>query len=139
MSLTPAELAAARAFRAAQRAILDEKNASDPPGITVSVHVRNVRHDCEAKGGKSVSLELREHYVYSWAYHVCDCGEVCCQAGGSLKECDNCGPVPLVSARRFGFIFTEGRCGCGMTARSGDSRLVDPCVRPPAARAVIGH
>ena len=140
MSLIPAELAAARAFRAAQRAILDGKNASDPPDITASVHVRNVRHDCAAKGGKSVSLELREHYVFSWAYHVCDCGEICCQAGGSLKECDICGPVPLVPAKRFGFIFTEGRCsgaGCGMTARSGDSRLVDPAVRPPSPRAVI--
>jgi hypothetical protein len=134
MSLSPAERKAARAFRAVQRAVLEQKTAD----IIVSVHVRHVRHDCPAKGGKSVSLELREHYVFSPDYHVCDCGEICCRAGGSLLECWNCGPVPLVPAKRFGWIFTEGRCSaCGMTARSGAGRLADPAERPPAERAVL--
>jgi len=133
--LTPAELAAAKAFRAAQRAILEQKNASEPPGITVSVLVHNVRHDCARQGGKSVSLELREHYAFSPELYVCRCGVVeVFNVDSSHWDCDGGVKVP---ARRFGFIFTEGRCGCGMTARSGDSRLVDPAVRPPAARAVV--
>ncbi len=100
MSLTETELIAARAFRTAQRAVLQQKNAGEPPDIIVSVFIRHYRHDCAKQGGKSVSLELREHYVLS-------------------------------SDRRFGWIFTEGRCpGCGMTARSGTGRLVDPEQRP---------
>ena len=149
--MIPAELSAARAFRAAQRAILEQKNASDPPGITVSVHVRNVRHDCPVKGGKSVSLELREHYVFSPAYISFTDGQIRQTITGltwiSLRKCwmtwTEAGMRQLsivlvtIPAKRFGFIFTEGRCGCGMTARSGDSRLVDPAVRPPSARSVV--
>jgi len=136
MPLSLAELAAAKAFRAAQRAILDGKNASEPPGIIVSVLVRNVRHDCAAKGGKSVSLELREHYVWSREYFVCErCGRFP-DPGMPPEDCPGCQEFVVVPPRRFGFIFTEGRCGCGMTARSGDSRLVDPAVRPPSARSV---
>ena len=102
--LTEADLRAARAFRRFQRAALA---ASDPPGMTVSVFARQVRHPCAKLDGRSVNLELHEHYAYS-------------------------------PDHRFGFIFTQGRCGaCGMTARSGDSRLVDPRIRPPAAHAVL--
>ena len=47
-SLTEAENAAARAFRASQRAALKEKNTSEPPDITVSVFIQHYRHDCAA-------------------------------------------------------------------------------------------
>ncbi len=134
ISVTWAELAAAKAFRTAQRALLEGKNASDPPDITASVLVHHVRHDCAAKGGKSVSLELREHYAFSPRYLVTG-GEAVPAGPGTGTY------VPALAAEvpggRFGFIFTEGRCGCGMTARSGDSRLVDPAVRPPSPRAVV--
>lgn len=105
--MTKAEKAAAKAFRDTQRAVLEEKNASDKPQIVVSVLVRHYRHECAARGGKSCGLELREHYAFS-------------------------------PDRRFGFVFTEGRCpACGVTARSGAGRLVDPDIRPPADRAVV--
>jgi hypothetical protein len=137
MSLTPAELAAARAFRGMQRRALDGGRGG-PPDITADVHVRYIRHDCAKQGGKSVSLELREHYVFSPDYHACDCGEVCCPASAHLVECDTCGPVPIVPAKRFGWIFTEGRCSaCGMTARSKTGRLVDPAERPPSEHAIV--
>lgn len=132
--MTPAELAAARAFRTVRR----EQLASLAADITVSVYIRNDRHDCAAKGGKSVFLELREHYAYSPAYHACDCGEVCCPATAHLVECGNCGPAPILPEKRFGWIWTQGRCpACGLTARSSAGRLVDPEVRPPAEHAII--
>ena len=103
--MTTAELSAAKAFRDSQRAALERKGK---PDIIVSALIRHYRHDCVKQGGRSVNLELREHYTFS-------------------------------PDGRFGFIFTEGRCAaCGMTARSGDSRLVDTSIRPPAPRAVIG-
>lgn len=135
--MTGPEKAAARLFRDQQRRALAAANDSTPPDITVSVFVRQYRHDCPVRG-PSVALELREHYVFSPAYHVCDCGDICCQAGGSLRECDTCGPVPLVPEKQFGFIFTEGRCGaCGTTARSKTGRLVDAAARPPAPHSIV--
>lgn len=111
--MTSADLLAARAFRAAQRAALKDRNARDKPDITVSVLIRHYRHDCAKQGGRSAALELREHYIFSPA-------------------------LSAVPAGRFGFIFTQGRCAaCGTTARSGDSRLVDSAVRPPGPRAVV--
>jgi hypothetical protein len=99
------------AERSAARAFRDSQRAAlqrrDSPGITVSVLIRHYRHDCAARGGKSGNLELHEHYVFS-------------------------------PDRRFGFIYTEGRCpACSTTARSGDTRLVDTRIRPPAPRAVV--
>jgi len=141
MQMTPAAQAAARAFRAAQRAALKHANETDPPDLTVSVYVRQVRHLCAAHGGRSVNLELREHYVTSPQYLAWGppSGAVRAalpedwpeQADGPLA-----GDIP---AGLFGFIFTRGRCGaCGMTARSSSGRLVDPAQRPPAAKAVTG-
>lgn len=130
--MTEAEIAAARAFRTAQRAVLREKNASEPPGIIVSVFIHHYRHDCAKQDGKSVSLELREHYVLSPRYLVI--GDEAVPAGPSTNTY-----VPALAAevpgKRFGWIFTEGRCpACTMTARSGTGRLVDPETRPAARR-----
>lgn len=139
--MTVAELHAARAFREGQRFTLSVKNDNEPPDVTVSVYAGNIRHDCAARGGASVFLEMREHYVPSPCFLACDCGEVCCQAPAHqsrVVECDNCGPVPLVPAGLFAFIWTRGRCAaCGLTARSGSGRLVDTRLRPPARRAVL--
>jgi hypothetical protein len=136
VTLTPAELAAAKAFRASQRAILEQKNASEPPDITVDVHVHYDRHDCAARGGKSVSLELREHYVFSPEYFVY--ASLSGPVEAVTRERKGRPGVAVIPAKRFGWIWTEGRCPqCGMTARCSRGRLVDPAIRPPSERAVV--
>ena len=135
--MTPCDIAVAREFRRVRRAELARLHEAGPD-LTVSVLVRYERHDCAAKGGRSVFLELREHYAYSPAYHYCDCGQVCRPAAAHLVECDRCGPVPLTDGKRFGWIWTQGRCpSCGLTALSRTGRLVDPAERPPAEHAII--
>jgi hypothetical protein len=147
MSLTPAELAAARAFRAARRDGLDRKTAD----ITASVFVRYERHDCARRGGKSVFLELKEHYAFSPAYVLFRDGQVLPTertdldfAQEVLDDLADAGMEHLsvaesiIPARRFAWIWTEGRCpACGLTARSATGRLVDPAVRPPAEHAIL--
>jgi hypothetical protein len=129
--LSEADLRAARSFREAQRELLAAK---DPADITVSVFVRQVRHACAKLDGRSVNLELREHYVLSPQYAIYGSAD----EGWSVhpvspEAMDVAADHVLLRAGQFGFIFTEGRCtACGMTARSGDSRLVDPRIRPPA-------
>jgi hypothetical protein len=99
------------------------------------VHVRYVRHDCARQGGKSVSLELREHYAFSPEYWIGRDGQA---IAGDAPLDDPAATVIWVPAKRFGWIWTEGRCAqCGMTARSSAGRLVDPADRPPADRAVL--
>jgi len=132
--LTPAELAAARLFRGQQRAALAKL---DPPDITVSVFVRQYRHNCSAQNGKSVALELREHYVRSPLYRVCYCSVVA-EQGPDFPHRDCDGSVIAAEAGRFAFIWTEGRCNaCGTTARSSRGRLVDSAERPPADHAIV--
>jgi hypothetical protein len=144
VSLTPAELAAARAFRGYQRRALEMKDAN----ITADVHVRYIRHDCAKQGGKSVSLELREHYVWSLEYESADLGtpersgpwEAYLADSVPWDELSGRYPVEQVTvpAKRFGWIFTAGKCQqCGMTARSGTGRLVDPETRPPSEHAIV--
>lgn len=129
-SWTPAELAVLRKFRAAMREELDKVQAD----LIVDVHVRQYRHDCRASGGKSTALELREHYVLSPGYHVLEDGEIR-EAGNAFVMIPGSSVVP---ARRFGWIFTRGRCpACKVTARSSRGRLVDPAVRPPDGRAIV--
>ena len=130
--LTEADLRAARAFRRFQRAALA---ASVPPGMTVSVFARQVRHPCAKLGGRSVNLEMHEHYVLSPQYLVWKTGAAVPEDWPEQAD----GPLEAdIPAGRFGFIFTQGRCSaCGMTARSGDSRLVDPRIRPPSPHAVV--
>ena len=104
--MTGDDLLSALQFRGIQRRALAAANESTPPDITVSVFVRQYRHDCPVRG-PSVALELREHYAYS-------------------------------PGKRYGFIWTEGRCGaCNMTARSGTGRLVDAASRPPAPHSIV--
>ena len=134
--LTEADLRAAKEFRRFQRAALA---ASDPPDMTVSVFARQVRHPCAKLDGRSVNLELREHYVLSPEYALYGNADEGWTARPVNPEAlDVAADHVVLSAGRFGFIFTQGRCqACGMTARSGDSRLVDPRIRPPSPHAVM--
>lgn len=94
-------------FRGIQRRALAVVNESTPPDITVSVFVRQYRHNCPAQGGRSVALELREHYAFSPGKRF-----------GFIWTEGRCTP-------------------CGMTARSGTGRLVDASVRPPAQHSIV--
>lgn len=140
MSLTPVELAAARAFRDMRRQLLARGDAD----VTVSVFTANDRHDCAKRGGKSVFLQLREHYAFSPEIVVhSDEGGV----GGIAVVDDGAGASwappegfeqTVLPPRRFGWIWTEGKCpACGLTARSSSGRLVDPGTRPPGEHAVV--
>ena len=137
MSLTPAELAAARAFRSMQRVRLEQIDSD----LLVSVFVRYERHDCAKRGGKSVFLELREHYAYSPA---CLVEETAVSVAGRLVDPDVLRGISrvdggeFIAPARFGFIWTQGKCpACGLTARSAAGRLVDPAQRPPAEHAIV--
>jgi hypothetical protein len=135
MSLTPAELAAARAFRGAQRAALAALDAD----ITADVHARFVRHDCARRGGKSYALELREHYAFSPAYLVEGSTVTPGEDPDVLRGISRVAGGEFIEPGRFGWVWTQGKCpACGMTARSSAGRLVDPAERPPAERAVTG-
>lgn len=125
--MTEAERKAASLFRAAQREALARRHQEAPADVTVSVYVRQYRHDCAAQGGKSVALELREHYVFSPEYAIA--GDF--HAVDGLPRC-----VSIIPADRFGWIWTEGRCSCGTVARGHRGRLVNPAVRPPSRRAI---
>lgn len=132
--LTPAEITAASEFRARQRELLGQLPA---PDITVSVHVRQYRHECAARGGRSHFLELKEHYAFSPVLMICYCG-VAGEPSPYFPHDDCAGKTVTVPARRFGFIWTQGRCpACQVTARSVAGRLVDVGLRPPAEHAVI--
>jgi hypothetical protein len=137
--LTPAERAAARAFRAAQRAALAAADEKDPPGMSVSVFTRYVRHECAASGGRSVFLELREHYALSPEYGIL--GYTPDDFEALEHEDGQAYPEPcaaIVPAKRFGWIWTQGKCpACGMTARSSAGRLVDPGIRLPGEHAIL--
>lgn len=122
--MTEPEMLVALQFRREQRRALAAANESIPPDITVSVFVRQYRHDCPVRG-PSVALELREHYVFSPVAFLP-------RPPGDPRAAE------IVPEKRFGFIWTEGRCGaCNMTARSGTGRLVDAVVRPPSQHAIV--
>lgn len=111
--LTPQEKEAGRAFRDAVQNELLATFETDPPTHVVPNFIAMFRHKCSARGGRSSPLELKEVYKFSPAH----------------------GPVP---ARRFGFIYKEGKCRyCGNTARSRAGRLVDAHVRLPLSWRTI--
>lgn len=106
--------------------------------MTVSVFIRHDRHDCARKGGKSVFLELKEHYAFSPVYVVADGVATEQDDPEVLAAISRDSGAQFVSSGRFGWIWTQGRCpACGLTARSAAGRLVDPQIRPPAEHAII--
>ncbi len=107
MTFTPQEKQAGRAFRDAAQNELLATFETNLPTHTVPNFIALFRHNCEARGGRSSPLELKEVYRFSPAY----------------------GSIP---SGRFGFIYKEGKCRyCGDTARSRAGRLVDAHVRLP--------
>ena len=145
--MTPAELAAARAFRLRQLDWFGPVSDRRPVDVRVSVFIRCYRHDCAKQGGKSVFLELREHYARSPEMVVffderrpLSIAFVDDGAGPEFAEQIRTEGIfnEVIPAGRFGFIWTEGKCSvCGLTARSSAGRLVDPAIRPPAEHAIV--
>lgn len=136
--LTEAERAAARAFRDAQQADLERSHETDPPSIVVPPFVRNYRHPCAARGGRSVSFPVPEVYVWSPELWICYCSAVG-ELGDHFPHDDCDGGKVAAPARRFGFIYKQGHCSaCKATARSRAGRLVDASFREPLGKAVDG-
>lgn len=106
---TEEEKAVGRQFRETAQAALLASFDTGPPNYVVPNFIALYRHNCDARGGRSTALNLKEIYQFSPA----DAG---------------------VPAGRFGFIYKAGRCAyCGQTARSRAGRLVDAHERPPLA------
>jgi hypothetical protein len=136
--LTRSEKLAGRRFRASVAAWLEKLNRDDPPDMTVPPVVRHVRHDCPAKGGTSVSFELREVYIVSPEFWVLlgegDVPEQAMTPGEMLERVklrpglDDYDHIP---PGVVAFIYREGKCSaCGMTGRSGTGRVADALERP---------
>jgi hypothetical protein len=130
MALSSAEKRVGKVFRDEREADLKILNAMQPPGIVVHYWgPRHYRHECLARGGRSVSFDIREVYILSPQLWVCYCSSVL------ERPHDDCQGAVKVEAGRFGFFYREGKCACGITARSLDGLLVDAYERPPLARA----
>jgi hypothetical protein len=130
--LTSSEKLAGRRFRDSAAAWLAQLNRDDPADMTVPPVVRHVRHDCAARGGISVSFELREVYICSPPALVCLCGGVEFSVElESLIPHQKHGGGETVPAGRIAFIYREGKCpACGCTGRSGTGRVADALDRP---------
>jgi hypothetical protein len=120
MPLTPKQKQAGREFRAARQSLLDALNEREPPGRYVLTVWRVPRHPCEAAGGASTGIVLREHREASPEYWVCYCGVVSPLIPGTFPH-DDCDGGKMVTAEdQFTFLWKEGRCsGCGLVLRSG--------------------
>ena len=142
--LTDLEKHAGRRWRERSQAALEKSHEDDPPTFVPPPWLRHYRHNCELRGGRSTSMELKEKYVLSPELWVCYCSAVgelekdyspdAHGCGFPHDDCDG-GKVAAVKGR-FAFIFKEGRCGCGATARSRAGRLVDAYERPPLSGRV---
>lgn len=134
MPLTAEEKAAGRAFRDARQAVLDARNAADPPGVFVLPLWRVVRHECPAANGASVGITLREHCEPSPAYLACYCGAVGA-AGGYFPHDDCDGSKVISAAGQFAFMWKEGKCsgsGCGLAVRTRRGRFIVTADRLPS-------
>lgn len=140
-SLTPAEKAAGRTFRDTQQALLLASYRENPPDAVCPPFIRQYRHACEARGFRSVSLELEETYIPSPAYLAEEprlgTWEVTKVRTENAREAvarameDAIIRCEIVPPARFGFIIKEGECkACGLTVRSKAGRLVDGIDRP---------
>lgn len=116
--LTDLQKQAGRLFVAARQTALDEVNLADPPGLDALAVWEVARHDCPLAGGASIGIELRERYEPSPEYWACYCGAV----GEFIphvfphKDCD--GGKTALAPGALVFVWKEGRCPCGMVARS---------------------
>lgn len=91
--LSPEEKIDARAFRDAQQAALTERVAETEPTFLPLCFLSVYRHPCEARGGVSTAIQLKEVYVHSedgrWGFFY--------KAG----ECKQCGATALSPAGKF--------------------------------------
>lgn len=132
MPLTPLEKQAGRAFRDASQAVLDARNKSDPPKVFVLPLWRVVRHECEAAGGASIGITLRETREESPEYWGCYCGTVSTWGLPNFPHEDCDGAKVIAADGRFAWIWKEGRCsGCGLTVRTRRGRFVVATDRLP--------
>lgn len=109
MPLTDTEKAAGRQFRDEQAQLLAAALEAEPLDLVLSPFVAHVRHNCEARGGRSTSFRLHEGYTLSPEY-------------------------PGVPAGFFAFFWKRGKCACGLTGGSAQGQLVLAADRPPAGR-----
>lgn len=139
VKLSPEEKAAGRAFRetaqsyAELRAVTvrEQAHSQKRPCTLVPNFLAQLRHECPRRGGRSTSLDLREVYVYSPAYHVWTGDDGKPVVSPEPPEMPPAREVTLIQAGRFGFITREGKCRCGHVAVSQAGRLVDARERAP--------
>lgn len=136
-SLTDSEKIAGRYFRHLSQTRLEESHVSDSPTFVPPPWLRHYRHNCLLRGDRSTSLELKEVYVFSPELWVCYCSAIDELKLGSFPHSDCQGGKVLSVEGRFGFIYKEGKCACGATARSIVGRLVDAWERPPITGRVV--
>lgn len=122
-ALSQSERRAGRQWVAQQQALLDELNATDPPALLVPPFGRHFRHNCASRDGRSTSFELKERYVPNPAIVTPD---IAFQAGAKMEV--------FLAAGVLAWIYKEGRCHCGLTARSLQGFYVDARERPPLGR-----
>jgi len=135
--LTAREQEAGRHFRDACQGALDAINAADPPGGNASPLWRVVRHPCEAHGGGSTGIELREHYLLIPRYAVCYCSRI-----GPVTDDfphQDCGASSVMSEEGLlAWIWKDGRCDdCGLAVRSRRGRVVLAALRPPERVRIV--
>ena len=145
MALSDLEKMAGRAFRDKCQAALEKSHETDPPTFVPLPWLHHYRHNCELRQGRSTSLQLKEMWWTSPELWVCYCSAIgelnkdwspdYSHRCGFPHECCDGGKVAAVEGR-FAFIFKEGRCSCGATARSRAGRLVDAYERPPLSGRV---
>jgi hypothetical protein len=131
--LDRAEKLAGRWFKAQMDAYLDRLNAEDPPNFVVPEVLRNPRHDCAHRGGVSTSFKMAEIYVTSPEIWICYCSAAGLM-GPDFPHDDCQGGVVAAPEARFGFLYSEGRCRCGIHGRSPSGRITDAYDRPPIGR-----
>jgi hypothetical protein len=113
---------------------LDVLNRDDPPRLLVPSFGAHFRHSCESRQGRSTSFELKEQYELNPDIWVCYCSVV--EAHGPSFPHDDCqGGRPLCQAGILAWIWKEGKCACGLTARSRQGFIAVAAERPPLRRA----
>lgn len=133
MALTRDEKLAGRWYRQHCQEALDALNAAEPPALLVPPFGRHFRHECSARGGRSTSFELKENYDPNKDIWVCYCSAIAVH-GPSFPH-DGCqGGRVLAVAGVIAWIWKEGKCACGLTARSKTGFVVDARERPALGR-----
>jgi hypothetical protein len=139
MSLTDLEKAAGRKWRASCQRVLDELSDAEPAGGGANPLLRVIRHPCAARGGASVGIELREHYLASPELWVCYCGVI--EPCGEFRvfphdDCD--GGKIAAAAGLFCWIWKDGRClDCELVLRSRHGLIDLAASRPPERERAV--